>query len=298
MPTREHEIPLRLVQNRPDMAPALLESLGVEVPRHTEALNTSSVLTNCDPKEFNSDGAVVLRDGTENVMAVVIERQHGHDRGKRRSWPAYLVTLHVRLRCPTVLLVLCPTDAVAAWCARPIRTGHPGFDLAPLTIGPGRTPKVTGVERARALPELAVLSARAHGDDDPEALKAMVEALNSTAEENRTFYYDYVLAGLNEAARKELEGLMSVGTYEWQSDFARKYVGIGREEGREEGLEEGREEGRAYEAARSVITILESRGLTLTPHTRRRIETCTDLHTLEQWIPKAIEADTPEDLFT
>ncbi|WP_017533772.1 hypothetical protein [Nocardiopsis alba] len=83
---------------------------------------------------------------------------------------------------------------------------------------------------------------------------------------------------------------MSVGTYEWQSDFARKYVGIGREE--------GREEGRAYEAARSVITILESRGLTLTPHTQRRIETCTDLHTLEQWIPKAIEADTPEDLFT
>lgn len=56
MPTREHEIPLRLVQNQPALAPALLESLGFEVPRRTEALNTSSVLTNCDPKEFNSDG--------------------------------------------------------------------------------------------------------------------------------------------------------------------------------------------------------------------------------------------------
>lgn len=123
MPIREHEIPLRLVQNQPALAPALLETLGFEVPHHTEALNTSSVLTNCDPKEFNSDGAVLLRNGSDNVMAVVVERQNGRDYDKRRSWPAYLVTLHVRLKCPAMLLVLCPTDAMAHWCAEPLRTG-------------------------------------------------------------------------------------------------------------------------------------------------------------------------------
>ncbi|MBR8740243.1 hypothetical protein [Nocardiopsis sp. MG754419] len=285
MPTREHEIPLRLVQNQPALAPVLLESLGLEVPTHTEALNTSSVLTNCDPKEFNGDGAVVLRDGTENVMAVVVERQHGHDQAKRRSWPAYLVTLHVRLKCPTMLLVLCPTDTVAAWCARPIRTGHPGFDLEPLTIGPGRMPRITGEDQARALPELAVLSARAHGDDDPETLRTVVEALNSTAPENRTFYYDYLLAGLNEAARKEMETLMAVETYEWQSDFARKYVGIGREEGR------------TLEAAKNVISVLEARGFDLSATTRERITSCADLATLERWIPGAVRVERPEDLF-
>lgn len=137
----------------------------------TEALNTSSALTNCDPEEFNSDGAVVLRDGTENVMAVMVERQNGHDSNKRRSWPAYLVTLHVRLKCPAVLLVLCPSDAMARWCAVPIRTGHPGFDLVPLTIGPSRMPKIADEQQARLLPELSVLSARAHGNNDPGTLK-------------------------------------------------------------------------------------------------------------------------------
>ncbi|WP_017606681.1 hypothetical protein [Nocardiopsis alkaliphila] len=289
MPTREHEIPLRLVQNQPALAPALLESLGFEVPRHTEALNTNSVLTNCDPKEFNSDGAVVLRQGTENVMALVVERQHGHDQDKRRSWPAYLVTLHVRLECPTMLLVLCPSEAVARWCAQPIRTGHPGFDLSPLAIGPSRVPKISDEQQARNLPELAVLSARVHGDSDPGPLRAVVEALDSTAEENRAFYYDYVLAGLNEAARKELEGLMTVETYEWQSDFARKYVGIGREE--------GRQEGRTSEAVKNVISILQTRGFILSAEVRERIESCADLPTLEQWVPAAVKVDRPEDLF-
>lgn len=289
MPTREHEIPLRLVQNQPAMAPALLESLGFEVPRHTEVLNTSSALTNCDPKEFNSDGAVVLRDGSKNVMAVVVERQNGHDSDKRQSWPAYLVTLHVRLKCPAMLLVLCPSDAMARWSAAPIRTGHPGFDLVPLTIGPSRMPKITDEQQARLLPELSVLSAHAHGNSDPGMLKVVVEALNSTAATNRTFYYDYVLSGLNEAARKELEGLMAVGTYEWQSDFAREYVGIGREEGREEGA--------ALGVARSVIAVLETRGLAPSSEVRERVEACTDLQTLDQWLRVAMKVDRPEDLF-
>ncbi len=289
MPTREHEIPLRLVQNQPAMAPALLESLGLDVPRHTEVLNTSSVLTNCDPKEFNGDGAVVLRDGTEDVMAVVVERQNDYDKGKRRSWPAYLVTLHVRLKCPAILLVLCPSDTMARWCAQPIRTGHPGFDLVPLAIGPSRMPVIAQEEQARALPELAVLSAHAHGNDDHRTLRAVVEALDSTPEKNRAFYYDYVLSGLNEAARKELESLMAVETYRWQSDFARKYVGIGEEK--------GREEGRIREAVQSIIAFLETRELVLTPEVRERIESCTDLDTLRKWVPAAAKVRRPEDLF-
>jgi hypothetical protein len=57
----------------------LLHELGYDVPWHTEAINTSPVLTNCDPKELNSDGAVLLRDGDRNVLAIVVERQIGRD---------------------------------------------------------------------------------------------------------------------------------------------------------------------------------------------------------------------------
>lgn len=164
MPSRAHEIPLRIIQNQPAMVPALLrESLGLEVPHHTEAVSTSSVLTNCDPKELNSDSATLLRDGTRHVLAVVVERQHGRDYGKRASWPAYLATLNLRLKCPAMLVVLCPDEAMVLWCAKPIGVGHPGFVLTPLVIGPSTTPVVTDLERARELPGLAVLSAYAHG---------------------------------------------------------------------------------------------------------------------------------------
>ncbi|MDI1483016.1 hypothetical protein QHF84_40710, partial [Polyangium sp. y55x31] len=48
-------------------------------------------------------------------------------------------------------------------------------------------------------------------------------------------YADLVLFSLGEAARMALEQLMSIPNYEYQSEFARKYVQEGREEGREEG---------------------------------------------------------------
>jgi flagellar biosynthesis/type III secretory pathway protein FliH len=40
---------------------------------------------------------------------------------------------------------------------------------------------------------------------------------------------------------------MERGTYEYQREFARKYVARGRQLGREEGLELGRAEGRQWE---------------------------------------------------
>jgi flagellar biosynthesis/type III secretory pathway protein FliH len=52
---------------------------------------------------------------------------------------------------------------------------------------------------------------------------------------------DVIMAALPAAVRQILEARMQ--RYEYQSDFARKYYGQGREEGREEGRQQGREEG-------------------------------------------------------
>lgn len=87
--------------------------------------------------------------------------------------------------------------------------------------------------------------------------------------------------------------MMAANTYEWRSDFAHKYVGIGREEGREEGRQEG-----LQGVADSVIAALETRGFIVSDEVRLRINSRTDLHPLKKWIPKAVTVDRPEDLFT
>jgi predicted transposase YdaD len=54
-------------------------------------------------------------------------------------------------------------------------------------------------------------------------------------------YVDLVYASLSEAAREELQKMNSV-KYEYQSEFARRYVAQGRVEGKAEGKAEGRAE--------------------------------------------------------
>jgi hypothetical protein len=50
-------------------------------------------------------------------------------------------------------------------------------------------------------------------------------------------YFDLVLDSLSEAAQKELRA-MDPAKYQFRSDFAKRYIGLGRAEGRTEGRAE------------------------------------------------------------
>jgi hypothetical protein len=158
-----HEALLLLFRNRPELAPELLRSvLGVFVPSFTEARVESAELNDVPPAEYRADLVVLLLDG-QPVLAIIIEVQLAPHRRKRFSWPAYLATVRARFECPAYLLVVAGDDAVAAWAAEPIELGHPGFVLRPLVLGPQAVPVITEPSRAKTMPELAVLSAVAHG---------------------------------------------------------------------------------------------------------------------------------------
>ena len=58
-------------------------------------------------------------------------------------------------------------------------------------------------------------------------------------DERRRMYLDLVLKSLSEAAQTELRA-MDPAKYEYQSDFAKQYIGLGRAEGRAEGELHGR----------------------------------------------------------
>ena len=74
---------------------------------------------------------------------------------------------------------------------------------------------------------------------------------------------------------------MKSGNYEYQSEFARKYVAEGRQEGE----------------ADAVFEVLDARGLKVDAQARRRILACTDLAQLKAWLRKAVTVPSVHELF-
>jgi hypothetical protein len=301
-----HEVLAELFRSQPSLVVELLSGpFQLEVPAHAVVELSSGELTKVVPAEFRADAVVVLRSaGDEPVLGVVVEVQLSPREQKRWAWPAYLISLRTRFRCEVALLVVCPSVSVAAWCATPIRLGPPDWTLTPLVLGPDRVPVVTDPDQARRHPYLAMLSAIAHGEhpERNQILGALLAALDTFDHDTATRYTDHVLTVLTKAARDHLEALMTAGTYEYKSDFARRYYHQGQTEGRAEGLSEGRAEGltegRAEGEVRALLAILNARGIPVPDHVYARIVACTDLDHLDTWVRRASTATTIQDLFS
>jgi len=137
-------------------------------------------------------------------------------------------------------------------------------------------------------------------------LLAVVELL---LDDRQLLYHDLISTALPEAARIALEKLMASGNFDFQSDFARKYLARGREEGlekgREEGLEEGlekglekgREEGEVAGQAKALLAVLESRGMRISKKVRAHILACTDIDQIDAWLRKATSVASADELF-
>lgn len=279
----QHEGLLLLFRNRPTLAPELLrEALGVSLPAYTEARVESAELTEVVPTEYRADLVVLLLEG-KPVFAIVVEVQLARDEDKRKTWPLYLTSLRSRVGCPTALLVVAPEAAVARWCARPIELGHPGFVLQPLVTGPEAIPIITDEQAARREPEKAVLSAMAHGQQEVGAAiaQAVLAGVAGLDAERVRLYVDLALSSLNEAAREALEALMQSGNYEYQSDFARKYVAQGRHE----------------EVIAALFEVLDARGLKVDAEARQRILSCKEHEQLRAWVRKAVTVESVQELF-
>jgi hypothetical protein len=304
-----HEVLADLFRSQPSLAVELLSGpFRLAVPAHAVVELSSGELTEVAPAEFRADAVVLLRSARgEPVLGVVVEVQLSPTKDKWWTWPAYLISLRTRFKCEVALLVVCPDAAVAAWCATPIRLGPPNWTLTPLVLGPDRVPVVTDPDLARQQPHLTMLSAIAHGahPERDQILGALLAALDTFDQDTAARYTDHVLTVLTEAARDHLEALMTAGTYEYKSDFARRYYHQGQTEGRAEGLTEGRTEGRAEGRTegltegevRALLAILNARGIPVSDDVHARIAACTDLDHLDTWVRRASTATTIQDLF-
>lgn len=244
-----HELLVLLFRNRSGSAAELLRGIEVQLPEYDEVRFESSDLGNLRPAEYRADLVLFLEQGSRKMLGVIVEVQLACDEDKRYSWPAYIANLRARHRCPVCLLVVTIEDAVSGWAGRSIDLG-PGSRCNPWVVGPSNTPVITDIQNAKANVELAVLSAIEHGRHSDVALAARVAcaAILASAEvdaERSRLYLDLILISLSKSSPEVLKAAMknSLG-YEYQSDFARRYVDEGMAAGRMEGRLEGKTEGR------------------------------------------------------
>jgi hypothetical protein len=238
MPSYLHELLLLLFRNRSGSAADLLRELDVELPEYDEVRVESSDLSNLRPAEYRADLVLFLVHGSHKVLGVVVEVQLGCDEDKSYAWPAYIANLRARHRCPACVLVIMMDDAVARWAGRSIELG-PGTRCHPWVVGPSNTPAVTELRDAEENVELAVLSAIEYGQnrDSPLAARIASTAIVATAAidaERSRLYLDLILISLAQSAPRAIEVTMNSLGYEYQSDFARRYVAEGKAEGRVE----------------------------------------------------------------
>jgi hypothetical protein len=285
-PSLTHEGLLLLFKNRPELAPELLrDALGVTLPAYAEARIDSADLTDAQPTEYRADLVVLLVDG-KPVLGIVVEVQLELKKEDRKlyTWPVYVANLRARLECPVCVLVVTPSESVAERARVSIELG-PGSTVTPFVVGPKAVPIVRDAEAAVRDPELAVLSAMAHGKDEPSVAvsiaTAALAACRRLDDERAMLYLDLIGISLGDAARAALEDLMAQGNYEFQSDFAKKHRAAGKAEGR----------------AEDVLEILDARGINVSSDQKARVLGCADVALLSHWIRKAVTVVSADELF-
>jgi hypothetical protein len=244
------------------------------------------------PTEYDADKVLLLRTGgRQPVYGIISEVQRGCDENKRYSWPLYTAALRARWRCPTCLVVLTLEEAVARWARAPIEDLQPGSPFTPLVLGPGQIPWVRTEQEARESPELAVLSAMAHGNEEGGLDVAIAEVVASAGldEQRKRLYVDLVFHALTAQNLQRLMKVMDISNYQPQRELCRSWHQKGLDEGLEKGIQRGE--------ARSLLRVLATRGIAVSEAAQQRILSCQDTSLLERWLDRAVTASSLDAVF-
>jgi hypothetical protein len=287
MPSITHEGPLDLVRQHPEIALELIQgTAGVALPAQVAVSLAPTDMSAVVPVQYLADMVVLISDEAtgEPALAVIIEPQLRDSETKRFSWPVYVVTARQINKCPAaVLIVLCPDPAEAAKCRQVIRTGHPGFDLAPVVIDSSGPPGRDGAGG----PYLTVFAASMGGIDlESEAgARRVLDAIASTevSDADRSRLMTIMLRLASDAARHILEAMMT--TSEYEKTLAERIH------------DQGMAEGEAKGEAKALLRLLAARGLAPSEAQRSLVASCTDPAQLDIWFDRAITAATAAEVF-
>ena len=287
MPSILHQTLCELFHARPHLAAELLEAARLlPTAANVEGELLPADLSQSSAPEYRADVVVKLSGDAE--MTVIIEAQLQPDPTKPFSWPVYVAVAQSQRRGKVALLVLTLDESTARWAARPVAVGITGT-LRPVVIGPKSLPVVTELSQAIENPEIAVLSALAHGRRKVGAQVGRVaaEAARSLDAERRRLYTDLILQHLNGAARRALETLM-IKDWQPESEFLRAI------DARQEAAIEARGEARGVR--RVLAMMLKLKFGPLPAEVTLRVENAK-LDELNVWSDRILEAKTLAEVF-
>ena len=250
-----HEALLSLFRARPALAweVAAAAHPGLPLPvGKVRSLDRSFV--ELQPAEYAAD---LVQDCGEGPV-LIVEVQLRRDAAKPWVWPRYAIGLACRLKRPVLLLVVTPRVSVGRWARRTVDLG-PCAAFQPLVVGPEEllhpAPEETP-ESAEMAVLAAVMAARAPDAGD-RALQAL-RRLRPLDNADHDVYADLVLTALPRDLRARLEELM-LQNYPFRSEFAQRFLALGREEGKMLGKLEGKIEGKTEGLRQGLHFLLRSR---------------------------------------
>jgi hypothetical protein len=286
MPSIQHEAVVELLHRNRHLVAALLAPCGIRVSADTTAVIADSNLSARTPIALTAEIVIELTapDGTQRVVIFEVQKDPPKP-WKRRAWAAYVTLAGVRHKCDAILVVIALRAETARACSSLIRTGHPGFNLAPIVIGPDNTPDPASQDHSPANAELTVLAVLTGALDlsDREARTFILETLARTDPDRQAAYTRLILTIASEADQRALEELMST---------------VYRDNLVDRLLAEGEARGEIRGEANMLLRILAARGFTLPGDIHDRITSCTDTARLEAWAARAVTAETIAEVFS
>ncbi|MEU9762512.1 hypothetical protein [Streptomyces sp. NPDC047985] len=288
MVSSSHEAMHRIFQEYPGLFSRVSEVLGISIDSPVSATVMPTDLTENRPLERRVDTLLRIdMEDDDHSYLLAIEAQGKKDPEKPVSWMYYLSYLQAKYRLPPMLLVVCQDRATAEWAARPYSVGHPEapvLTLRPLVVGPHNMPVIKDVAEARKDLALATLAAITHASDPDigTMLKTLSSALRDVPETIADPIVELTAQGLgNRPAAQQWRNLVAVDLSFYKSALS----------------EEIRDEGRAEGIARSVLLLLGQAGVDVSDEARAQILGCGDVETLNQWLLRAPNASTVEEVF-
>jgi hypothetical protein len=250
------------VRQHPEIAVDLVRgTAGIPLPEQAAVSLAPTDMSAVVPVQYLADIVVLISDvGTgKPVLAVIIEPQLRDSETKRFSWPVYVTTAR-----------------------QLIRTGHPGFDLAPIVIDAANPPGRDG-----GGPFLTVFAASMGGIDmaTEHGARMVLDAMASieVSDADRLRVAAIIMSLASDAARQTLEAIMQT------SDYEKTFV--------ERIYDQGEAEGEVKGETKALLKLLDKRGLTLTDEQREKIGDCTETAQLDLWFDRAITASSTAEVF-